>query len=97
MTAIDFAVGPAYEIVIVGNPGADDTREMLQAIHRRFIPNKVLIFLSPEISTDIRRVIPFTSQMSNIEGKATAYVCQNYSCKLPATDVDTMLRLLDAS
>ena len=98
MTAIDFAVGPSYEIVIVGDPGADDTREMLQAIHRRFIPNKVLILLSPEPSdSDIKRIIPFTGQMSSIEGKATAYVCHNYNCKLPTTDIDTMLRLLDAN
>lgn len=85
MTAIDFAIGPSYEIVIVGNPIADDTREMLQTIYRRFIPNKVIIFFPPETSTDIRSVIPFTSRMSSIEDKATAYVCQNYSCKLPAT------------
>ena len=98
MAAINFAVGPSYEIVIVGDPGADDTREMLQAIHRRFIPDKVLILLSPGLSyPDIERLIPFTRQMSRIEGKATAYVCHNYNCKLPTTDIDTMLRLLDTN
>ena len=98
MTAIDFAAGPSYEIVIVGDTGADDTRAMLRAIHRRFIPNKVLILLSPEPShSDIKRLIPFTKQMSCIEGKATAYICHNYNCKLPTTDIDTMLRLLDAN
>ena len=98
MTAIDFAVGPSHEIVIVGDPGADDTKGMLRAIHRRFIPNRVLILLSPEPSdSDIKRIIPFTEQMSWIKGKATAYVCHQYTCKLPTTDIDTMLRLLDAS
>jgi uncharacterized protein YyaL (SSP411 family) len=98
MTAIDFAVGPSYEIVIVGDPGADDTRGMLQAIQRRFIPNKVLILLSSEPDdSNIRRIIPFTGQMSCIEGEATAYVCHNYNCNLPTTDIDTMLRLLEAS
>ncbi|MDO8687211.1 MAG: thioredoxin domain-containing protein, partial [Dehalococcoidales bacterium] len=98
MTAIDFAVGPSYEIAIVGDPAADDTRAMLRAIDIRFIPNTVLILLSPEPGySDIKRIIPFIGQMSGIEGKATAYVCHNYSCKLPTTDIDTMLRLLDTN
>jgi uncharacterized protein YyaL (SSP411 family) len=49
MTAIDFAVGPSYEIAIIGDPAADDTRGMLRAINLRFMPNKVLILLSPEL------------------------------------------------
>ncbi len=98
MIAVDFATGPSYEIAIVGDPAADDTRGMLRAIQRRFIPNRALILLSPELDySDIKRIIPFTEQMSSIEGKATAYVCQNYNCKLPTTDINTMLRLLGAN
>jgi len=31
----------------------------------------------------------------SINGRATAYVCMNYNCKLPTTDIDKMLQLLN--
>ncbi|MBE9531378.1 MAG: thioredoxin domain-containing protein, partial [Proteobacteria bacterium] len=37
-------LGPAYEAVIAGKPGAKDTDDMLQAIRGEFLPGKVLIF-----------------------------------------------------
>jgi len=96
MIAVDFAVGPSYEVVIVGDSRADDTREMLRTISRRFIPNKVVIFLPAELSTeDIKRIAPFTMYQSSIDDKATAYACVNYVCRLPTTDIATMLRLLN--
>ena len=95
MVAVDFAVGPSYEVVIAGDSRASDTREMLEAIHRSFIPNKVVVFLPTELrSQEVKRLAPFTREQSSIDGKATAYVCVNHYCKLPTTDVDTMLSLL---
>jgi len=46
---------------------------------------------SPEIS----QIAEFTKNQSSIGGKATAYVCMNYNCKLPTTDIDKMLELLN--
>ncbi|MDO8715278.1 MAG: thioredoxin domain-containing protein [Dehalococcoidales bacterium] len=98
MVAIDYALGPAYELVVVGDSQANDTREMLQAIHRRFMPNKVVIFVPAEISSpEIRRIAPFTSLQSSLDGKATAYVCVNYNCRLPTTNIDTMINELEGS
>jgi uncharacterized protein YyaL (SSP411 family) len=30
-----------------------------------------------------------------LDGKATAYICENYACKLPTTDVAVMVELLE--
>ena len=96
MIAVDFAVGPSHELVIAGDPRAAETEEMLRAIRRRFIPNKVVVFLPPgPDSSRIKRIAPFTAHQTMLEGKATAYVCVNYKCKLPTTEVDGMLSLLD--
>jgi uncharacterized protein YyaL (SSP411 family) len=95
MMAVDFAVGPSSELIVTGDPQADDTRKMLQAIQQVFIPNKIVIFLpaTPD-SLDIKTVAPFTADYSSIDGKATAYVCVNYGCNLPTTDANTFLVLL---
>jgi uncharacterized protein YyaL (SSP411 family) len=95
MTAADFAIGPSYEVVIAGDLQADDTRQMLDAIRGIFVPNKIVILhptdQKPPLIDDI---VPFIKDHSSIDGKATAYICLNYSCQLPTKDIGSMLELL---
>jgi len=95
MSAVDFALGPSYEIVITGNSQAQDTKKMLNALGRHFVPNKVVLFIpSGQESSKINRLAEFTKDMPGIDGKATAYVCSDYKCKLPVTHTSKMLGLL---
>lgn len=95
IASIDFGNGPAYEVVVVGDPGAQNTLEMLKALRSRFIPNKVVILVdSGKDSPAIFRLAEFTKNLSAIGGSATAYVCADQSCDLPTTDVAKMLDLL---
>ncbi len=97
MVAVDFAIGPSYEVVIAGNSGAEDTKAMVQALRTTFVPNKIVLFRpSEKESPEIIRLAEYTKSQSSIDGKATAYVCLNYSCKLPTTDPGKMLELLGA-
>jgi len=95
MQAVDFAIGPSYEIVIAGNPEAEDTRNMLKELGKRFVPNKVVLMrpTSGE-EPDISKIAEFTKYHKSLDGKATAYVCLNYLCKTPTTDPAKMLELL---
>ncbi|KPJ60398.1 MAG: thioredoxin [Latescibacteria bacterium DG_63] len=94
--ALDFALGPSYEIVIAGDSSAHDTEEMMRGLRSRFIPNKV-VMLRPiaERVPEIDGVVPFVKNCTSIEGRATAYVCRNQSCTTPTTEVNTMLDLLN--
>jgi uncharacterized protein YyaL (SSP411 family) len=95
MASIDFGIGPAYEVVVVGDPDAQDTLEMLKALRSRFVPNKVAILVdSGEETPAILRLAEFTKNLSTISGSATAYVCANNACDLPTTDPSRMLDLL---
>jgi len=97
MVALDFAIGPSYEVVVAGDSQAADTKAMLKALQTHFIPNKVLLLNpSEEESPKISQLAEFTHSQSTIAGKATAYVCQNYSCKRPTTEADKMLGLLNS-
>ena len=96
MIALDFALGPSSEIVILGNPQKEDTAKMLQALRSKFVPRKVVILRSPvEESYEITKIAKFTKSLQAEEGKATAFVCRNYVCNLPTTDVHAMLELLN--
>ncbi|MDP3879399.1 MAG: thioredoxin domain-containing protein [Dehalococcoidales bacterium] len=97
MVAVDFAAGPSYEVIIVGDPQGDDTGEILRALNRSFIPNKVVMLRPIGESAGIDSIVPFIRNYSGIKGMATVYVCRNYQCQLPATDTASMLELLGAS
>ena len=98
MVALGFGIGPSYEIVIVGNPEADDTKDMLNSLGKHFIPYKVVL-LKPagQETADITRIAEYTEYHSSFDGKATAYVCLDFACKMPVTNTEEMLKLLNVS
>jgi uncharacterized protein YyaL (SSP411 family) len=96
LTALDFGVGPSFEVVIVGQSGGADTQAMQRALNGVYIPNKVVVLKpSDEKDAKITEIASFTKEHKQIGGKATAYVCKNYACDLPTTDTEEMLRSLD--
>jgi len=95
LSALQFAFGPTHEIVIVGDPEKIDTRQMIETIHRHFLPNKVVLLKPLKDADHITGIAPFLGSMQAIEKKATAYVCVNQACELPTTDVGQMLALLE--
>jgi uncharacterized protein YyaL (SSP411 family) len=95
LSALDFQIGPSFEVVIAGRSGASDTRKMAQVLREEFAPNKVVVFRpAGEQQPEIVDLAPFTRYQGSIDGKATAYVCRDYACELPVTDSEAMLRLL---
>ena len=96
MVALDFGIGPCYEVVIAGQAQAADTKAMVQALRTRFLPNKVVLLNpSEQKSSKIAQLAGFTRSQSSIGGAATAYVCLNHNCNLPTTDMNKMLELLN--
>ena len=95
LSALDFKLGPVYEVVIAGRQEAADTVYMLEELWTYFIPNKVLVFRPEGTDPEITTLAAYTKMQVLIEGKATAYVCRNYECQLPTTEVNEMLKMLN--
>ena len=96
MVALDFALGPSFEVVIVGHSQSKDTELMLKAVKSKFIPNKILLLLPAEVQEpEITRLAKYTRHLITKEGKATAYVCQDYECNLPTIDIEKAISLLN--
>ncbi len=76
-----FAMGKPMEIVLAGAP--DQLIPMLAEIRKRFLPSAVVM-----------RSSEAPQAMPPVDGLATAYVCENYACKLPVTDARALAELL---
>jgi uncharacterized protein YyaL (SSP411 family) len=95
LTALSFLIGPTQEIVIAGNAGTPETKQMLKLVYDRFLPNAVVLLHDHgQAGSAIEQVVPFIKSQTSIDGKATAYVCENYVCKKPINEIDDLDKML---
>jgi uncharacterized protein YyaL (SSP411 family) len=96
LTALDFALGPSSEVVVVGDPAKEDTLELLRTVRSRFLPRKIVLFRSSiDKSPEITELASFTENMQGEKTRATVFICRNQVCNLPTTNVHKMLEMLE--
>jgi hypothetical protein len=90
LSFLDFHFGPSHEIVISGG----EEGEMVDALRKSFLPNKVIIRRTSENAEALAKLAPYTETQRSRDGRATAYVCQNFACQLPTIEVEKMMQSL---
>ena len=98
LTALDQSLSAPQQIVIAGDPQSADTRELLRTVHQTFLPHRVL-FLAPNqpsntIPPALQKRFSEIEGMRPVNGKAAAYLCENFTCKAPITDPKELKELL---
>ncbi len=91
--ALDFAISPVKEIAITGDPQQHDTQALLAAINAAYRPNSVLACATPN-NTEALQAIPLLADRPMKDGKATAYVCENFACQAPANTPEALNEIL---
>ncbi len=72
-------------------------RALLRLVHQRYIPNKIVLLADGGAGQrQLSSWLPFLTGVTRKQGRATAYICENYVCKLPTTDPRVVARLLDS-
>jgi uncharacterized protein YyaL (SSP411 family) len=95
LIALDFFLGPSFEVVIVGEKKAENTAIILKALRKLFVPNKILLFRPSTVDQPkIARLSKFTKNLVTKKGKTTVYVCQGFKCNLPTTKIEEAIKLL---
>jgi uncharacterized protein YyaL (SSP411 family) len=77
--AASTVLGEMLEVAIVGDPSADDTKELVEVVYSKYRPN-VAAAVGQEES-----LVPLLSDRKRQEGRATAYVCRQFVCDRPVT------------
>jgi uncharacterized protein YyaL (SSP411 family) len=98
LAALDFSLAKPKEIVVIGSPGSADTQALLRTVQQQYLPNKVLIQIDAQRVTETLDTLPLLRDVlvgkTQVDGKATAYVCHNFTCSLPVTEPDALAALL---
>lgn len=86
MMAIDYYFAEKTKIAIVGSVDDSDTQAMLNIAHNSFLPEAVVSFHSPSGQN--------YDEYKAVDGKSTAYICSNFACQPPITDIDKLTMML---
>jgi uncharacterized protein YyaL (SSP411 family) len=96
LCALDYTLSKPRQVVIAGARDAADTRALLREVHSHFIPNKLLLLADGGPGQDwLGQKLEFIRTVTPIGGKAAAYVCEDFVCQLPTSDVIKLRRLLE--
>jgi uncharacterized protein YyaL (SSP411 family) len=88
LSAMDFLLSSAKEVALVGKD-PDDFKPLLEEVWRKYLPNKVVAHASIDDAEAIA-VVPLLQNRPWLDGRATAYVCQNYTCKQPVNEIEAL-------
>ncbi len=94
LQAVDFAVGPSYEVLITDD-NETEKEIMLDSLNSLFVPNKVVLLKNKSNETELGNAASFTKDYAILENQVLAYVCQNFVCSLPTNDPAELRELLN--
>jgi uncharacterized protein len=79
------------QIVVAGRRDNDETRALLHEIARHYLPFAIVIPVEPgERQSALAERLPFVATMRAREGRATAYVCRDFTCQQPVAMPDEL-------
>lgn len=87
------AVHGITEIAIIGSPSAPDTQALLQVVQQPYRPFQVVAVAADAAQSQI----PLLQNRTQIDGKATAYVCQHFTCQQPTNDPQVLAQLIETN
>ena len=93
LAAATLILGQPQEVAIAGNPGAADTRALLDVVNGRYRPDLV-VAVGDDAAAGI---IPLLADRPRIDGRPTAYVCRRFVCRLPVNEPGALAEQLDGA
>ena len=92
LSAAEIAQENMKQIAVMGEAGEEMFERMLKVIRAEYRPGVVVAASSHSPPKDAPALL---NDRVLVAGKATAYVCEGFVCRLPATELETLTTQLD--
>jgi uncharacterized protein YyaL (SSP411 family) len=90
LCAIDFYLSSPKEIALIG-ADRDQLRELSRVVWATYLPNRVMARSSAGQGGEL---VPLLRDRAMLDGKPTAFVCENYTCNTPVTEANALAEVL---
>ncbi|MFA5669947.1 MAG: thioredoxin domain-containing protein [Balneolaceae bacterium] len=92
MCALQFVFHNAKEVII--SEGEDDVKPITSVLQTTFNPQKVVVY-RPRKEDAIFTLAPYIAALEPVNNQSSVYICTNYTCEFPITDVDALKESLN--
>lgn len=95
LCAVELALADPRTVVLAGDPRSAEFRALTAVLHERLGPRRVILGADggPGQAWLVTHR-PYLADMKPVGGRATAYVCENFTCQSPVTSAGTLRALL---
>jgi hypothetical protein len=108
LIAMELLLNDPVEVVFVPGKSADEAAAVLRLVRDRFWPNKVVASSLPvtthyslpargdsdPLTTSPDAVVPLLTGKTAADGRATLYICKNYTCQAPLVGLEAVQQAL---
>ena len=83
------------EIVVVGSSKNMKTQNVLDELRSLYVPQRIIIFKDTNKRRDpLTKIASWTENHSMKNNKPTIYICEDFACRLPTTDIRKAIELI---
>ncbi|MDI1248601.1 MAG: thioredoxin domain-containing protein [Lacunisphaera sp.] len=95
LCALELALAEPRMVVLAGDPAAADFRALAVVVHEKLGLRRALLAADgADGQSWLAEGKPDLAAMQPVDGRATAYVCENYACQAPVTSPADLRALL---
>ena len=93
LSTLSRSLAPPLEVVLLGEDGDGELKNLLAVAHQRYLPSRVVVGGNPEELPPL----PLLEGREARGGKATAYVCKEFTCTAPIHEAGALGQELERS
>ena len=83
------------EIVVVGASRDEETNKVLKELQSLYIPQRIILFKDVNKRRDpLVKIASWIENHTMKENKPTIYICEDFACRLPTTDLQKAIELI---
>lgn len=93
LAALLFSKYPVRQIIISAGENINEVKKVLEIINKKYNPFTISLLYS-HLNKDLKQMYPSIESYIAIEGKFTVYLCENFTCREPITDINLLEEIL---
>ncbi len=97
LIALDFLLGKVTEFAVIAGDDPNENRTVLEAIASSFRPHRVVAPATAGEAASLAGKVALLADRPARDGRATIYICENFTCQAPVVGVEGLKSALVAA